>query len=57
MMILQPKDAATMTTRSVETHRFARKIHAVIVKIASVIVGFVIIGSIFVGLLFGKNEQ
>ncbi|KAI8875335.1 peptidase M50 [Backusella circina FSU 941] len=50
-MILQPKDSSTMTTRSVETHRFTRKLHAMIVKVASFIVGFVIIGSIFVGLL------
>lgn len=54
ILFFQPKDSVQMTTRSHETHRFVRKIHETIIKITSVFVGFVIVGSILVGLIFSK---
>lgn len=53
ILLLQPQEEGSiMTTRSVEPHGLTRKMHDFIVKITSIIVGFVIIGSILVGLLF-----
>jgi S2P endopeptidase len=54
ILFLQPKDSGQMTTRSNETHRFIRKIHELIMKVTSVVVGFVIVGSILVGLVFSR---
>lgn len=52
ILFLQPREnASQVTTRSVETHRFTRKLHETIVKVTSFVVGFVIIGSIIVGLI------
>jgi S2P endopeptidase len=53
-LFLQPQDATQVTTRSNETYRFSRRIHDIIVRITSIIVGFVIVGSIIVGLLSSK---
>lgn len=54
ILLLQPQDATQVTTRSNETFRSTRKIHDTIVRITSVVVGFVIVGSIIVGLLSSK---
>lgn len=58
ILLLQPKEnSSQMTTRTVETHRFTRKVHDVIVKVTSIVVGFVIIGSILVGLVFSPSPN
>jgi S2P endopeptidase len=50
-LLLQPQDASQVTTRTNDTHRSVRKIHEGIVKVTSIVVGFVIVGSILVGLV------
>ena len=54
ILLLQSRDATQVTTRSNETYRSTRKIHDAIVRITSVVVGFVIVGSIIVGLVSSK---
>ena len=52
ILFLQPREnTSQITTRSTDTHRFTRKVHDFIVKVTSLVVGFVVIGSIIVGLL------
>ena len=50
ILILQQPSDSQLTTRLDET-RFIRKTHQSIVKCTSVVVGFVIVGSLFTGLL------
>lgn len=58
VLLLQPKEnASQMTTRSMDTHRFTRRVHEMIVKVTSIIVGFVIVGSILVGLVFSSTAN
>lgn len=55
ILLLQPKDTASqITTRSIDTHRFTRRVHETVIKITSIVVGFVIVGSILVGLVFSS---
>lgn len=58
ILLLQPKETASqITTRSIETQRFTRRVHDIVVKVTSIVVGFVIIGSILVGLVFSSTAN
>jgi S2P endopeptidase len=50
-LLLQPQDTNQITTRANDTYRSTQKIHNAIVKVTSIVVGFVIVGSILVGLV------
>lgn len=50
-LVLQSQNPTQVTTRTNDTQRFIRKLHEAIVKVTSIVVGFVIVGSIFVGLV------